>query len=308
MALTIESFSPTAAHAGERVTVTGTGFINPTVQFNNISAYIVSYNSTTIVTRVPLTASSGLITVVVEMETVPSSTNFEVTSYGPSGPIAGNIGKLRDLDIIFVKYVSGKRGRKIMGITWTDDADFFTPDDENTISHLHFDGDQDQLIFTDERDKIWTPTPVAYIDTNNTKFGSGCGAMVGGGCISTPMVDNFNILNKDATIERFAKNIVPGDTIFWCGYGSTYYSLTYPVSGILRFTTCDDGTIWSFDGTVPASVVTDFEITKEIWHHITFVKHNNIYSIYVDGNNIVSDYNDDGIPNISNLGTFQIGG
>jgi len=321
MALTVESFTPITGHMGDRVTITGTGFIStPTVTFGFVTAYVISYTETTISARVPENAVTGTIDVTIGIETIPSSTSFVVIPYGPHGPAKGDINKIKDMDIIYVKRVSGNRGSKIMGVDWADDAFFAIPDDENTKSNLHFNGEEGLTTFTDEYGKIWSPSGMAFTSTDNPKWGIGYGSMALGGYIHTPSVEDFNIENGNVSIEVWVKNLVPGDTVFSCmgsgfsgysGYsGYTvpgYYSLTYPTSTTLRFKANVNGSSWYFDGTVPESVATDFE-TKEIWHHIAFVKNANTYIIYLGGNNIGSDTNDDGIVSIDSLGLLKIGG
>lgn len=77
---TITSFTPTSAKLGATVTVTGTGFTSPaTVAFNGVAASSSTVtSSTTIVTRVPYTATSGPLRVTTAGGTVTSSASFTV--------------------------------------------------------------------------------------------------------------------------------------------------------------------------------------------------------------------------------------
>ncbi len=76
----ITSFTPTSGPVGKKVTITGkklTGATN--VSFNGVSAKIVSETSTTIVAKVPATATTGKISVTTAGGTGTSATSFTVT-------------------------------------------------------------------------------------------------------------------------------------------------------------------------------------------------------------------------------------
>jgi hypothetical protein len=91
---TITSFTPTAGPVGTTVTITGTNLTGATsVKFNGVSATITSNTATQIVTKVPVGATTGPITVTTPSGTATSATNFTVT--GP--PHARTISlRLRD--------------------------------------------------------------------------------------------------------------------------------------------------------------------------------------------------------------------
>jgi uncharacterized repeat protein (TIGR03803 family)/YD repeat-containing protein len=57
--LNIYSFTPTSASFGSSITITGGGFVNPSVTFNGSPATITASNSSSITVSVPLTATTG---------------------------------------------------------------------------------------------------------------------------------------------------------------------------------------------------------------------------------------------------------
>jgi hypothetical protein len=88
---TITSFAPTNAEVGETVTITGTNLADATeVKFGTVAATITSKTATTIVTSVPVGATTGKIFVKTPVGEVTSSADFtvilalpEVTSISP---------------------------------------------------------------------------------------------------------------------------------------------------------------------------------------------------------------------------------
>lgn len=72
---TITSFSPTSGTIGSSVTITGTNFSTPfaySVQFNGVTATITAATATSITVTVPVGATTGLVTVTVNCESVNS--------------------------------------------------------------------------------------------------------------------------------------------------------------------------------------------------------------------------------------------
>ena len=93
---TITALSATTGTRGSSITITGTGFTWATqVQFNGVTAAFTLVNNTTITTTVPLTATSGFVTVTSPAGTATSSNIYTVvlaptvTSFTPTSGPAG---------------------------------------------------------------------------------------------------------------------------------------------------------------------------------------------------------------------------
>lgn len=100
LSLTITSFTPTAGPPGTMVTITGTGFlgsISPfaNVNFNGATATIASSTSTTIITTVPASATTGPINVSNGVVSAASASNFivafppTITNFSPTTGLIG---------------------------------------------------------------------------------------------------------------------------------------------------------------------------------------------------------------------------
>ncbi len=81
---TIASFTPTSGPVGTTVTITGTNFSNTTanniIQFNGTTAVVTASTTTSIITSVPIGATTGTISVSVGGNTATSAANFTVTT------------------------------------------------------------------------------------------------------------------------------------------------------------------------------------------------------------------------------------
>jgi uncharacterized repeat protein (TIGR03803 family)/YD repeat-containing protein len=66
---TVADFTPKSAPVGSTVTISGTGFTNPTVAFNGIAAAVTNITDTGITATVPVGAASGPLTVTVGNQT-----------------------------------------------------------------------------------------------------------------------------------------------------------------------------------------------------------------------------------------------
>ena len=77
--VTINSFSPAQGNAGTLVTILGTGFISPSVYFNDVVGNIISYNYGQIVVSVPQ-MESGDVKIAVRSydEIFITSQNFKI--------------------------------------------------------------------------------------------------------------------------------------------------------------------------------------------------------------------------------------
>ncbi|TAH45391.1 MAG: hypothetical protein EYC71_06595 [Gammaproteobacteria bacterium] len=99
---TISSFSPTAALPGANVTINGTSFLSSfgstMARFNGVEANIVSATATRIVAKVPASATSGPIQVIVADQSVTSASSFTVlvppppviSSFSPTSGLYGS--------------------------------------------------------------------------------------------------------------------------------------------------------------------------------------------------------------------------
>jgi uncharacterized repeat protein (TIGR03803 family)/YD repeat-containing protein len=76
---TVTDFTPRSAPVGSAVTISGTGFTNPTVAFNGIAAPVTNITDTGITATVPVGATSGPLTVTVGNQTQEAGT-FTVAS------------------------------------------------------------------------------------------------------------------------------------------------------------------------------------------------------------------------------------
>jgi len=89
----IDSFTPTSGNAGDAITITGTNFNGATsVKFNTVSATFTITSDTSIGATVPVTATSGPISITTPSGTATSATSFtlkpKITSFTPlSGPV-----------------------------------------------------------------------------------------------------------------------------------------------------------------------------------------------------------------------------
>ena len=94
---TITSFTPTSGQPGTVVTITGTDFTDVTnVKFNGFNAAAISIvNDTTLKAIVPMSATTGPITIVTTNGSITSTTNFtvillpKITSFTPNTGTAG---------------------------------------------------------------------------------------------------------------------------------------------------------------------------------------------------------------------------
>lgn len=96
---TITSFSPASGVVGTTVIITGTNFdaipASNTVKFNNTTAVVSAATTTQLTTTVPVTATTGKITVAVNGQTTTSATDFTIlfqptiTSFAPVYALPG---------------------------------------------------------------------------------------------------------------------------------------------------------------------------------------------------------------------------
>lgn len=92
--LAITAFTPSSASAGETVTISGTGFSNnaTTIRFNDINAVLNLVTASQIVTTVPVSASTGKISLSINGVTVKSADDFIVTdTWRITGDFTGEV-------------------------------------------------------------------------------------------------------------------------------------------------------------------------------------------------------------------------
>jgi Calx-beta domain/Domain of unknown function (DUF4214) len=165
---TVNGFSPTTGAPGTNVTITGSGFISPSaVRFNGTDAAFTVNSTTEIVAVVPVTATTGLITVVTSGGTATSLFNFVLPpTYSVSGRIAdaGN--------------------NPLVGVTVTFDLDFqgtmnttsTTTDGAGNYVSGNL-GCQNRVIVTPSRTgATFTPAAMSFVNT---------------GCLSGTSTANF---------------------------------------------------------------------------------------------------------------------
>ncbi|WP_218081806.1 IPT/TIG domain-containing protein [Anthocerotibacter panamensis] len=83
----LTSFTPDSASVGTSVTISGTGFVSPTVAFNGVPAVLINSTATTISTTVPAGATTGALTVTVNGQTLTAGTFTVLALPGP--PVLG---------------------------------------------------------------------------------------------------------------------------------------------------------------------------------------------------------------------------
>tara|TARA_R110002051_G_scaffold235393_3_gene296898 strand:+ start:870 stop:2714 length:1845 start_codon:yes stop_codon:yes gene_type:complete len=83
---TITSFSPTSGAIGTQVTITGTNFgttaASNVVKFGTVTATVTTASATSLVTTVPVGATTGKISVTANKKTATSTTDYTVTKEG----------------------------------------------------------------------------------------------------------------------------------------------------------------------------------------------------------------------------------
>ena len=91
---TITSFSPSSGAVGTQVTITGTNFgataASNVVKFGTVTATVSTASATSLVTSVPVGATTGKISVTANKKTATSATDFTVTKESEEAQIALN--------------------------------------------------------------------------------------------------------------------------------------------------------------------------------------------------------------------------
>jgi large repetitive protein len=97
-AFSVADFTPKSAAIGNSLTITGTGFTNPTVTINGVSAPVTTSTATSLTVMVPTGVSSGPIVVTVNGQTQTAGTfavatpvpSFTVTDFMPKSALVGS--------------------------------------------------------------------------------------------------------------------------------------------------------------------------------------------------------------------------
>lgn len=98
----IDSFTPANGTPGTTVTINGSNFsttpADNSIKFNGMNAIVLSSNATSITAKVPLSATSGTISVALGCNIATSSSNFTITPPAPSitsfAPTSGKVGSV----------------------------------------------------------------------------------------------------------------------------------------------------------------------------------------------------------------------
>ena len=153
--------------------------------------------------------------------------------------------------------------------------------DGNTVSLLHMNGADGSTAFTDAKDKTWTPTGNAQIDTAQSKFGGAAGLFDGAGdTISTPDNDDFYLASGDWTID------------FWVQFNTisstaNLVSQYQDASNWMDVWVGANGTRLYFEqlaaGTGTAYFYTDASFSANTWYHIAIMRNGDTPRIAING-------------------------
>jgi uncharacterized repeat protein (TIGR03803 family)/YD repeat-containing protein len=97
-AFSVAAFTPKSAAVGNSLTITGTGFTNPTVTINGVSAPVTASTATGITVTVPAGVTSGLVVVTVNGQAQTAGTftvatpapTFAITDFTPKAALVGS--------------------------------------------------------------------------------------------------------------------------------------------------------------------------------------------------------------------------
>lgn len=156
---------------------------------------------------------------------------------------------------------------------------------------LHFDGSDGSTTFTDSSSNARSPGSVAgnaQIDTAQQKFGTGAGLFDGtGDYIQYAFNSDWNITG-DFTIDCWIRTDTLSATAGICGHGGygsgsggwdfrlvnqTLNFNQYETTGVVR------------DGWSTGNVIT----STSVWYHVAVVRSGSTVSIYVDGDQKITD-------------------
>lgn len=162
-------------------------------------------------------------------------------------------------------------------------------DDPYSKSLLHFTGDNNSTIITDEAGKIWTAYENAKITTSIYRFNPSCLQSVDGNSfISTPDHDDFNFGSGDFTIDSWV--YIPwigawGGTFYLCGQRDSSGAVSGLNFEIAVVTTINDVQIsmgWG-EGTTYKSINGAYTFQYNTWTHVAVVRHGSNMILFCNG-------------------------
>lgn len=159
----------------------------------------------------------------------------------------------------------------------------------NVVSLLHFDGTNGSTTITDVKGKTWNAAGSAQLDTGILKFGSASVVLDGTGDYVLPNTSaDFTLGTGDFTIDLWIRasslaKAVSG-IVDWRPLSTQgLYPLIYVNSaGSVRYYVDSADRITSADGAMVANT----------WHLISLARVSGTTRLFVDGNQVGSDYTD----------------
>lgn len=158
-----------------------------------------------------------------------------------------------------------------------DNAAGVGPNNAKTVSLLHFDGANGGTTFTDVKGKVWTVTAPAALSNVQSKFGGTSYFNNGVGNISTPDSTDLQITG-DGTIEFFMFGTLSSAQVM-VNKSIRGARIQYDSGFIEVYTDQDNGGAGNA-GLLKSSTAA---VKLNQWQHIAAVKHNNVWTLYVDG-------------------------
>ena len=153
-------------------------------------------------------------------------------------------------------------------------------DDTDSVSLLHFNGDNYSTTFEDESGKTWTANVSAKLSTISPVFGTASGGFEGTGWISTPDNNDFTFSDLDFSVDFwfmrasigqqfiFGNTDAPGENTSMFGEFNNQDRFAFKI-----FSGSD-----SYDVT-SADIITD----TTNWHHVAVVRDGGSLNLYIDG-------------------------
>ena len=128
------------------------------------------------------------------------------------------------------------------------------------------------VAFYDEKGLVPTLTGTPTVSTGTLKYGYGSASFNGTtDYLTFDARSDFGLTAGDFTLEAWVKTSVAGTLLDFRNYASDYGHFYIATGGYLAF----DHTYGAIVGTTT--------VTDNNWHHVAFVRYNNILTLYVDG-------------------------
>ena len=152
-------------------------------------------------------------------------------------------------------------------------------DDEYTKALLHFNGDDESTIFTDESGKTWTAYGNAQLDTAQKKFGTASGYFDGtGDYIQTPAQADFNFGTDDFTVDFwFNPSRLTYQYLFALQHGTSTYKMSMYITSSTQIGWTISGALGEAGSTFSCS------LSVGTWYHFAFVRSSGVFKFYLDG-------------------------